>query len=70
MSVSDLLATFDEHKHILDDIYQRNRKKDHIKSHDGINHCFVIRLMENQTQLKMLQKLTDVYSSANSTTVN
>lgn len=70
MSASDILRTFDEHKTILDKIYNNNIKKDHVKSTEGIDHCFVINLMEKDTQHKLLSKLTDVYKSENSSTVS
>ena len=69
MSLNDILHTFSNCKNELDEIYQKCYKKDYIKGHDGINHCFVIRLLQQNVQLKMLEKLTDVYSDGKNTTV-
>ncbi|TMW48598.1 hypothetical protein DOY81_006322 [Sarcophaga bullata] len=68
MSLSDILHTFSTYKNDLDEIYQKYYKRDYINGHDGINHCFVIRLLQQNVQLKMLEKLTDVYSDGKNTT--
>lgn len=65
-----MLSTFSTYKTELDDIFRNNRKRDYIKGHDGINHCLIIRLLQNSTQMKMLKKLTDVYGCSDSTTVS
>lgn len=70
MSLKEILDTFSIYKNELDEIYKKYCKKDYIKGHDGINHCFVMRLIDQNVQLKMLQKLTDIYSNTNNTTVN
>ncbi|XP_065371157.1 uncharacterized protein LOC135963294 [Calliphora vicina] len=66
--VEDILNTFSKYKSELDEIYENNCKRDYIKGHDGINHCFVIRLLQPNIQMKMLEMLTDVYSNTKSTT--
>lgn len=70
MSLSDLMETFTKYKPDFDKIYEKYHKKDHVKSHDGANHCLVIGLIDQRIQLKMLQKLSDEYNSTNSTTVS
>ncbi|KAM7360589.1 uncharacterized protein ACRADG_006313 [Cochliomyia hominivorax] len=66
--MNDILDTFSTYKSDLDKIYENNRKKDYIKGHDGINHCFVIKLLQQNIQMKMLEKLTEIYSDTKNTT--
>ncbi|XP_037809647.1 uncharacterized protein DDB_G0284459 [Lucilia sericata] len=64
----EILNTFSIYQTELDEIYKNNYKRDYIKGHEGINHCFVIRLLPQNIQMKMLEKLTDVYSNTKSST--
>ncbi|XP_075147786.1 uncharacterized protein LOC142221840 [Haematobia irritans] len=68
MTLVELMDTFELYKTDLDKIYEKYRKKDHVKSHDGVNHCLVIGLIDQHKQFKMLEKLSEVYNSTNSTT--
>uniref|UniRef100_A0A1I8NDW8 Uncharacterized protein n=1 Tax=Musca domestica TaxID=7370 RepID=A0A1I8NDW8_MUSDO len=67
MSLTDLMDTFSLYKTDLDQIFEKCRKKDYVKSHDGVNHCLVIGLIDHKIQLKMLEKLSEKYNSNNST---
>ncbi|KNC34743.1 hypothetical protein FF38_01907 [Lucilia cuprina] len=64
----EILNTFSIYQTELDEIYKNNYKRDYIKGHEGINHCFVIRLLPQNIQMKMLEKLTDIYSNTKSST--
>uniref|UniRef100_A0A1I8QC82 Uncharacterized protein n=1 Tax=Stomoxys calcitrans TaxID=35570 RepID=A0A1I8QC82_STOCA len=68
MTLKDLMDTFEVYKPDLDKIYEKYCKKDHVKSHEGANHCLVIGLIDRNIQFKMLEQLSEVYNSTNSTT--
>lgn len=70
MTVDEILDTFSTYKTDLDEIYENNRRRDYIKGHDGINHCFIIRLLQQNVQMKMLEKLTEVYSNTKTSAVS
>lgn len=67
MDIDEILNTLPKHKSKLDKIYRDNRKRDYIKGYDGINHCFVIRLLPANIQMKMLEKLSEAYSKRSNT---
>ncbi|KAL9892815.1 uncharacterized protein ACN2A1_008196 [Glossina fuscipes fuscipes] len=67
LSVSELLDTFDEHKSKLDKIYEIYQRKSYVKSHQGIDHCFVMDLIDPKLQTKMLEKVSKVYKSKHNT---
>ncbi|XP_073815429.1 uncharacterized protein [Musca autumnalis] len=67
MTLKDLMETFSSYKSDMDEIYEKYRKKDYVKSHDGVNHCLVIGLIDHKIQLKMMEKLSEKYNSNNST---
>ncbi|XP_061393855.1 enolase-phosphatase E1-like [Musca vetustissima] len=67
MSFTDLMETFSLYQTDLDQIYEKCRKKDYIKSYDGVNHCLVIGLIDHKIQFKMMEKLSEKYNSNNST---
>lgn len=70
MTAEEILNTFSTYKSDLDEIYENNRRRDYIKSHDGINHCFIIRLLQQNVQMKMLEKLTEIYKNTKTSTVS
>uniref|UniRef100_A0A1A9VQN6 Uncharacterized protein n=1 Tax=Glossina austeni TaxID=7395 RepID=A0A1A9VQN6_GLOAU len=67
LSVNELLDTFDQHKPKLDKIYEIYRRKSYVKNHQGIDHCFVMDLIDPKLQTKMLEKVSKVYKSKHST---
>uniref|UniRef100_A0A1B0A454 Uncharacterized protein n=1 Tax=Glossina pallidipes TaxID=7398 RepID=A0A1B0A454_GLOPL len=67
LSVSELLDTFDQHKPKLDKIYEIYQRKSYVKNHQGIDHCFVMDLIDPKLQTKMLEKVSKVYKSKHST---
>lgn len=61
LRLNELLSTFDVHKPHLDKIFQECRNKSNIRQYCGIDHCFVINLIDQRHQMKMLQKLNEIY---------
>ncbi|XP_053945122.1 uncharacterized protein LOC128854770 [Anastrepha ludens] len=63
MTADDILSTFPKYKDLLDDIFTKLRSKPKVTGYNGINHYSVIELIDNEKQLKIMNKLGEVYEN-------
>ena len=64
MSTAQILATFSEHKAMLDETFNKLKRKINVQGNDGIDHYTVIALVDDKVQLEMMNHLAEEYEPA------